>query len=465
MSTPEIATPETTTEANLPAYFLSLTVENFRCFKERQTLDLSDGNGRPARWTVILGENGVGKTTLLQCLASLQPVKQVMKSISDDELRTGYVPLLWHLQSSHFTYSKPAFFFHSNSDEYIAASLSTEYHIGRVFSFGKEESFRISSSKDGAISGQGSTLDNVGGLLIYAYGANRRPNGSANGLSIGSGWDTIFDIDSLLINSEDWFLNAHHASISNSTLQQLAEKQVTEIKKMLVRLLPDVHDIQAQTVHEIGKQLKVVVSVLSSYGWVPLSSLSLGYQTLITWTVDLAARLFDRYPDSPDPLAEPAVVLVDEIDLHLHPKWQRELIGFLSSIFKNTQFIVTAHSPLVVQAAEDANIVVLRREGDHVVIENNPESVRNWRVDQILASELFGQMPTRPPRVDKRLDERTVILSKSVLTEADRQRLAELEAEIGTLPTGETPQDIEAMDIIRRAAELLKKNGMANGTK
>ena len=49
-------------------YFLSLTLENVRCFGESQTLDLSDGNGKPAQWTVILGDNGTGKTTLLQTL-------------------------------------------------------------------------------------------------------------------------------------------------------------------------------------------------------------------------------------------------------------------------------------------------------------------------------------------------------------------------------------------------------------
>ena len=95
---------------------------------------------------------------------------------------------------------------------------------------------------------------------------------------------------------------------------------------------------------------------------------------MIAWVVDFAGRMIERYPDSPDPLAEPAVVLVDEIDLHLHPKWQRELIGFLTERFPNTQFIVTAHSPLIVQAAAGANIALLKREGDHVVIENHPET-------------------------------------------------------------------------------------------
>ena len=57
---------------NTPVYFLDLTVENVRCFGERQTLDLSDGQGKPARWTIMLGDNGTGKTTLLQCLVGFQ---------------------------------------------------------------------------------------------------------------------------------------------------------------------------------------------------------------------------------------------------------------------------------------------------------------------------------------------------------------------------------------------------------
>ena len=107
--------------------------------------------------------------------------------------------------------------------------------------------------------------------------------------------------------------------------------------------------------------------------------------------VDLAARMFETYPDSKDPLAEPAVALIDEIDLHLHPKWQRDLLGHLTKRFHKTQFIVSARtSPLVVQAAPDANIAVLRREGNHVVIDQDAGSVRGWRVDQILTSDLFG---------------------------------------------------------------------------
>ncbi|MEN8219257.1 MAG: AAA family ATPase [Pseudomonadota bacterium] len=56
------------TKNDAPVYFLDLTVENVRCFGKLQTLDLSYGNGKQARWTILLGDNGTGKTTLLQCL-------------------------------------------------------------------------------------------------------------------------------------------------------------------------------------------------------------------------------------------------------------------------------------------------------------------------------------------------------------------------------------------------------------
>src|SRR5258708_13262756 len=111
---------------------------------------------------------------------------------------------------------------------------------------------------------------------------------------------------------------------------------------------------------------------------------------MVTWMVDLAARMFESYPDSNNPVAEPAIVLVDEIDLHLHPKWQRKIFEYLSDKFPQTQFIVTAHSPLVVQSAPiDANIVLLRKEGGHVVIDNEKTSVQNCRLPQILTTHLF----------------------------------------------------------------------------
>lgn len=267
---------------------------------------------------------------------------------------------------------------------------------------------------------------------------------------------SLFDDNETLINAEEWLLQADYAAKSlEGAEQKRAEQRRERIKEVLIRLLPDVTDLRFAPTQT--QPIRTTVQAKTPYGWVSIKDMSLGYRTLMTWMVDFASRLFERYPDSPDPLAEPAIVLVDEIDLHLHPRWQRTLMQFLSDLFPNTQFIATAHSPLIVQAATDANVVLLRREGDHVVIDNDIQAVKGWRVDQVLTSDLFGLESARPPQLDAALKERTRLLSKARLTAKDKAQLRELEAQIGSLPTGETPQDMEAMDIIRRAAELLNE--------
>ena len=115
--------------------------------------------------------------------------------------------------------------------------------------------------------------------------------------------------------------------------------------------------------------------------------LGFGYQTTLTWLADFCKRMFELYPDAENPLHEEAVVLVDEIDLHLHPKWQRDLVPTLSKIFPNVQFIVTTHSPHVLQSMEDVNLYVLRRNAESGEIEAERSNVTNftgWTVEEIL---------------------------------------------------------------------------------
>ena len=267
---------------------------------------------------------------------------------------------------------------------------------------------------------------------------------------------SLFDENAALRNAEEWLLRTDYAASKRSAIQAEAKSRAKLIRTVLIDLLPDVDDIRFPVPDDVDAGPRVEFH--TPYGWVPIRQLGLGYKTLIAWMVDFASRLFERYPESPNPLAEPAVCLVDEIDLHLHPKWQRTIMQYLTVRFPNTQFIVTAHSPLIVQAATDANIAILRREGDHVVIDQSFKAIHGWRIDQVLTSDLFGLETARPPALDKALRDRKKILTKSRLTAADKKKLTVLEAQIGTLPTGETAEDIEAMDIIRRAAGRLKQS-------
>jgi energy-coupling factor transporter ATP-binding protein EcfA2 len=432
---------------NIPVYFLSLTVSDIKCFTKQQTLKLADDHDIPFRWTILLGDNGVGKTTLLQCLASLE--------LAEDKFK-GDVFLF---PKGFSTQSKVGF-----------AKLERKYSIATDLSIGSG----LNEKKSGAhanlhyyreVSGNGgATITGVDQLqtdyrilICYGYGAARRMGDPT--FKTVEGYETslsLFDDDTPLINAEEWLLQLNYAAISEESKDKgVFIKRREHVNSLLINLLPEVESIRFA---EITKENpNPGVEVKTPYGWVGMSKLSLGYRTLITWMVDLAARLFERYPDSDDPLSEPAIVLIDEIDLHLHPKWQRTLMSYLSERFKNTQFIATAHSPLIIQSAGDANIVLVRREGDHSVIHNDIATVKGWRVDQILTSDLFGLSTSRPPEYEDIINKRRSILSKPELDSHDMEELKKLEKKFYEMPTADTLEDIEAMDIIREAASLIKK--------
>lgn len=296
-------------------------------------------------------------------------------------------------------------------------------------------------------------------FAIYGYGAKRQiGTGSWSEYRNNDSAHSLFEVKSELINVTEWMRNIKLAASMPEQSKSYSELYDKICKLLKSGLLPQVNDIDMQPTKQLGG---IEVTFHTPDGWIPLESLGLGYQTMIAWTVDFAARMVERYPDSPQPLHEPAIVLVDELDLHLHPRWQRDIIDFLSRQFPKTQFIVTAHSPLVVQAAQDvnANIVLLRREGDHVVIDQNVALERNLRVDQLLTSEVFGLKEVRSPKIEKLLKEQRELLMKAELTPNDEKRIQEIDNEIGWIPTAESKEDREAMAITRKTASLLEKNG------
>ena len=154
-------------------------------------------------------------------------------------------------------------------------------------------------------------------------------------------------------------------------------------------------------------------------------------------------------------LTEPAIVLVDEIDLHLHPRWQRAIFQYLGNCFPNTQFVVTAHSPLIVEATpQDADLVLLRQEGDRVQIDQELSHVQDWRVDQILNSELFGMIPSRSMEAAPKLERRKKLTLKGTLNAEEKKELELLNRWAESLPYAESTTDILARDLIRKAAEM-----------
>ncbi len=220
------------------------------------------------------------------------------------------------------------------------------------------------------------------------------------------------------------------------------------------------------TFKEVTKEGEVMME--DSGSLVSINRLSDGYKSTLSWVLDLTRRLCDafppdKFPDLESPLHAPGVVLVDEIDLHLHPRWQRKVVEMIRSTFPNIQFIVTTHSPFVAQdMTKDDKLIVLKRGEDGAVnAEHGMGFVKRWRADQILTSWLFDLETTRDGDAPEEETEYQALLEAEVsgkLSEEQKSRLRELKLRLDKDPRGETLSDQE----IYAAADALSAALLAN---
>ncbi len=459
-----------------PIYFKSLELENVRCFAQPQRLDLSDQHGNPVRWVLILGDNGVGKTTLLECLAWMRPVPSPVPSTVETECNVGRG--IFSVEPALNNEENEIWESLIRVGDKVTVKLKATLSVGQSLGNGGVDSTNETITTAATMTGMNGRLQDsspqkhdipstlqeaaLPDLAIFAYGAARR----SGTLKVDKGarsdaLASLFWASTELYDAEDILLKLDHRAEKFGE-QSIDWKRLDRVKEILATILPDIE--HEKNIEILGPAIFSPssepdgVRFRTPYGLVPLSALSLGYQTTLTWVVDLALRLFEHYPESPDPLSEPGIVLIDNIDLHLHPRWQRRVMENLSNCFRAIQFVATAHSPLIVQAAEDAVIAVLRKENEQVLIEMHSESVNAWRADQILASDLFD-IPTRSRTVRKLSKERDELLEKSDRTQAEEDRLNKLTQKLDSLRTAEDPEDQAAMDLIRRVAASLKEDG------
>jgi len=135
----------------------------------------------------------------------------------------------------------------------------------------------------------------------------------------------------------------------------------------------------------------------------PFRALSDGYRAYIGWIGDMLFHVCMGVGSGQKLRELSGVVLVDEIDLHLHPDWQRTVLPTLAKALHNVQFIVTTHSPLVVGSLEGANLFVLEEEDGATYVKRLPERVHGRSAEQILLSPYFGLESTRAPAAASKL--------------------------------------------------------------
>ena len=433
-------------------YFRDLKIENACCFAGRQQLRLADANGCPARWTLLAGENGSGKSSLLQCLAWMRPTPYYPPDNNGEQ--AGIQPWL-HDQDQRVIARLPrkdAALCRLAAEMVAAPDLAACRGATAAVRTGIEIDCR-----NNEFAGARLTLNEPETTVepfVVAYAANRwMGDRNSEQLYSAEPVDMLQRGNTELVDATKACAALEYAALKGDGQ---AKSRLNAIKRTLSDILPFIDEPGDIEIPDPTERRASLV-FRTRKGNAALHELGLGHRTVTAWIVDLASRMARRYPQSANPLKEPAVVLIDGIDLHMHPSWQRSLMKQLCEQFTNVQFVATTHSPLMVTSTTDLNVAVLRRgETGRVVIENRTEAFEGWRVDQILVA-LFGLETGRSLRVEGLMQERAKLIEKAAITPGDQARLNEIAAELAALPMAENSADEEAMRIVRQAAASIRQ--------
>jgi predicted ATP-binding protein involved in virulence len=149
------------------------------------------------------------------------------------------------------------------------------------------------------------------------------------------------------------------------------------------------------------------------------------------------------------------IVLIDELDQHLHPSLQAAILPRLTQLLPATQFVATTHSPLLALGADPSELVVLRRRGSTIVVEQRVPDYRGYSAEDMLADDRLFDSPVYAPEMQKRLARYEELVAKgpSHRNRVENEELASLAKDIDAQPLPPAVDDKlrEALDQIRAA--------------
>ncbi len=384
-------------------YIQRVVLENLKGFKSLDFSFLRPDGSLPG-WTVLTGDNGSGKTALLKAIAlalvgpdvgrALQPS---FRGWTREGCTEAKIEVQIHVQDQDkFTTGRRADSFWSE--------------IEFLKNGGPEISMKAGSKRRGKKRGplNGPWADNTGGWFAAGYGPFRRLYGASpeaqrlmSGPSRVARFATMFKEDATLLECELWLKDLNHKSLEEHPREQRVLKQVCDLlNDDFLR-----NGLRVERVDSDGLWLRDSAGTILS-----LSDMSEGYRAALALMIDILRHMDQAYGDqSLVELSEeglvvphPGVVLIDEIDVHLHPAWQREIGFWLKKRFPMVQFLVTTHSALVCQAADENGIFHLPPPGsDYSPFQLSSEDylqIIRSKVDAIYLSPAFGLTQTRSPQ-------------------------------------------------------------------
>ena len=359
-------------------YVQSISLRNIRAIRTLE-LNLEEMTGNLNTWLMFLGENGTGKSSVLQSLALvLSGPRQALELIKQRQLDPASM-VRYRCKSGHIKVKINGF---------TEPHELTIYRDRLDFNEPHGEVQTVSLHAETAIP------DWHQPTFVLGFGATRLlprddapPTTYDDPVRIGNLFDAIVPLS----DARSWLLS-------------LGQKQWLQVEDVLLELL----DLDNSARLKRSKaETKVWVTTPSSK--TELKDLSDGYQTVIAVAVDLMAMFLLRWPKLSEAMA---LVLIDELDAHLHPTWQMKIVGSLREAFPGVQFIATSHQPLCLRGLSKGEVVVMKREDDGSVsaISDLP-SPKDFRVDQLLTSEFFGLRSTIDPATEAMFDDYYALLA------------------------------------------------------
>lgn len=384
-----------------------VTLKNVRGFRDLE-FSLNRGGGRYAGWTVFTGDNGSGKSTLLKAIAVALTGKETARALQPSFHR-------WIRDGEHEASIELQIVRTADDDSLSGEGKAPSKEFPACVSLkngGKEPHVEITipAGKPRNYSTPQRTIWSLDarGWFSCGYGPFRRVFGAspeATRQMVAPATErfvTMFQEAASLAEVDQWLRNLSHKDLEGKgeERQQLA---------VLIEILRDdlmPNQITVDRVDSDGLWLRDRNGL--QLAW---SEMSDGYRAALALLADILRHLINTYgvsglttrgADGKLFVIRSGVVLIDEIDAHLHPEWQREIGFWLKRHFPNIQFLVTTHSPIICQAADENGLFVLPEPGSddkpHALTAEEYRTVIVSRPDTILLTPAFGLQNTRSPR-------------------------------------------------------------------
>ncbi|ATA94145.1 hypothetical protein CGC54_07285 [Capnocytophaga canimorsus] len=366
--------------------------------------------------TILTGENGTGKTVVLDAIRKMLSgsgnyrILHKMRNIRRED--TFKIELSLSLNNELFKIETGRIDNNYSFESFeIKKSGSQYYYLGNVFI---------------------DKTDSKGNLWVANYwtSQNDHENFHISGLDFIKPENYLIDaLDGIQKNAETTkiitFLDYYKSS------DKPEEKREGEFIFEVLKRIFEISLYEGAFVYVDRSRLMPIVT--QNGVEVSLDKLSSGNLYLVQRLIGLLGQMYSVYKLNNLPLEEmcntPGLLLIDEAENHLHPKWQKTFIKSILELFPNLQIVAATHSPFIVGSVENAKIYVCKPETDHSIIVDETANYSNKPIEEILISEVFGgTTPFANEEINKLLKERKEAIEKGNKQEEERteKRLLEL---------------------------------------